>query len=148
MNVWPSSSGSNKLCLLSPFALVSCSAYSLTLKMKATCSSETSVDFRRTTELECHSGHGAHGWAFFLSLFMLLLRCTDPPSRGSASCLKRSMLSEVYFELEHSTGPRDCSIGSNSLYVGVLISLWLFLFHLRVVCSTTKRFFLGWVKYE
>jgi hypothetical protein len=31
------------------FMLVSCSAYSSTLKMEATCSSETSVDFRRTT---------------------------------------------------------------------------------------------------
>jgi hypothetical protein len=34
----------------------------------------------------------------------------------------------------------------DEIYVGVLISLWLFLFHLRVVCSTTKRIFLGWVK--
>jgi hypothetical protein len=32
------------------------------------------------------------------------------------------------------------------LYVGVLISLWLFLFHLRMVCRTNKRIFLGWVK--
>jgi hypothetical protein len=31
------------------FRLVSCSAYSSTLKMKATCSSEMSVDFQRTT---------------------------------------------------------------------------------------------------
>jgi hypothetical protein len=31
------------------FKLVSCSAYSWTLKMEATCSSETSVDFQRTT---------------------------------------------------------------------------------------------------
>jgi hypothetical protein len=32
------------------FMLVSCLAYSSTLKMKATCSSETSVDFQRTTQ--------------------------------------------------------------------------------------------------
>jgi hypothetical protein len=31
------------------FTLVSCSAYSSTLKMEAMCSSETSVDFQRTT---------------------------------------------------------------------------------------------------
>jgi hypothetical protein len=31
------------------FTLVSCSAYSSTLKMGATCFSETSVDFQRTT---------------------------------------------------------------------------------------------------
>jgi hypothetical protein len=31
------------------FMLVSCLAYSSTLKMEATCSSETSVDFQRTT---------------------------------------------------------------------------------------------------
>jgi hypothetical protein len=31
------------------FRLVSCSAYSSALKMEATCSSETSVDFERTT---------------------------------------------------------------------------------------------------
>jgi hypothetical protein len=30
-----------------------------------------------------------------------------------------------------------------SVYVGVLISLWFFLFP---VCITTKRIFLGWVK--
>jgi hypothetical protein len=34
---------------ISSFTLVSCSAYSSTLKMEATCSSETSVDFHRTT---------------------------------------------------------------------------------------------------
>jgi hypothetical protein len=31
-------------------------------------------------------------------------------------------------------------------YVVVLISLWLFLFDLKVVCNTIKRIFLGWVK--
>jgi hypothetical protein len=31
------------------FTLVSCLAYSSTMKMEATCSSETSVDFQRTT---------------------------------------------------------------------------------------------------
>jgi hypothetical protein len=31
----------------------------------------------------------------------------------------------------------------NNCYVGVLISLWFFLFP---TCSTTKRIFLGWVK--
>jgi hypothetical protein len=31
-------------------------------------------------------------------------------------------------------------------YTGVLIILWLFLFHLRVVCSTTKIIFLEWLK--
>jgi hypothetical protein len=39
----------NKHCLPSAFTLVSCSAYSSTLKMDATCSFETSVDFQRTT---------------------------------------------------------------------------------------------------
>jgi hypothetical protein len=32
------------------FRLVSCVAYSSTLKMEATCSSETSVDFQQTTQ--------------------------------------------------------------------------------------------------
>jgi hypothetical protein len=36
-------------CLPPEFTLVSCLAYSSTLKMEATYSSETSVDFRRTT---------------------------------------------------------------------------------------------------
>jgi hypothetical protein len=31
------------------------------------------------------------------------------------------------------------------MYIRVLISLWLFLFHLQVVCSTSERIFLGWV---
>jgi hypothetical protein len=31
-------------------------------------------------------------------------------------------------------------------YVGVLISLCLFLFPIFPICSTTKRIFLGWVK--
>jgi hypothetical protein len=35
--------------LLSAFTLVSCSAYASTLNMEAICSSETSVDFQRTT---------------------------------------------------------------------------------------------------
>jgi hypothetical protein len=35
--------------LLPTSSLVSCLAYYLTLKMEATCSSETSVDFQRTT---------------------------------------------------------------------------------------------------
>jgi hypothetical protein len=37
------------LCLPFAFTLVSCSAYSSTLKMEATCSSKTSVDFQRNT---------------------------------------------------------------------------------------------------
>jgi hypothetical protein len=37
-------------CLPFAFTLVSCSAYSLALKMEATCSSETSVDFQQTTQ--------------------------------------------------------------------------------------------------
>jgi hypothetical protein len=37
------------LCLPPAFALVSCSAYFSTLKMEAICSSETPVDFQRTT---------------------------------------------------------------------------------------------------
>jgi hypothetical protein len=39
----------NRLCLPSAFALVSCSAYSSTLKIEAIYSSETSVDFQLTT---------------------------------------------------------------------------------------------------
>jgi hypothetical protein len=39
----------NKLCLPPAFTLVSCSAYSSTLKIEATSSSETSADFQRTT---------------------------------------------------------------------------------------------------
>jgi hypothetical protein len=39
----------NQLCLPPAFTLVSCLAYTLTLKMEATCSLETSVDFQRTT---------------------------------------------------------------------------------------------------
>jgi hypothetical protein len=39
----------NQLCWLPAFALLSCSAYSLTLEMEATCSSKTSVEFQRTT---------------------------------------------------------------------------------------------------
>jgi hypothetical protein len=35
--------------LLSAFTLIYCSAYSSTLKMEAVCSSETSIDFQRTT---------------------------------------------------------------------------------------------------
>jgi hypothetical protein len=38
-----------ELCLPPAFTLVSCSAYFLTLKMEAICSSETSVDSQRTT---------------------------------------------------------------------------------------------------
>jgi hypothetical protein len=37
------------LCLSPAFTLASCLAYSSTLKMEATCLSETSVDFQRTT---------------------------------------------------------------------------------------------------
>jgi hypothetical protein len=40
---------SSELCLPPTFTLVSCLAYSSTLKMEAICSSETSNDFQRTT---------------------------------------------------------------------------------------------------
>jgi hypothetical protein len=39
----------SSFCLPPACALVSCSAYSSTLKMEAICSSDTSVDFQRTT---------------------------------------------------------------------------------------------------
>jgi hypothetical protein len=39
----------NHLCFPPAFILVSCFAYFSTLKMEATCASETSVDFQRTT---------------------------------------------------------------------------------------------------
>jgi hypothetical protein len=38
-----------RLCFAACFMLDSCLAYSSTLKMKETCSSETSVDFQQTT---------------------------------------------------------------------------------------------------
>jgi hypothetical protein len=44
-----SSRAKNKLCLLPAFTPVSHSAYSLTLKMEAICSSKTSVDSQQTT---------------------------------------------------------------------------------------------------
>jgi hypothetical protein len=40
---------SYQACLPPAFTLISCSAYSWILKMEAICSSETSVDFQRTT---------------------------------------------------------------------------------------------------
>jgi hypothetical protein len=40
----------SRACLPPDITLVSCSAYSSNLKMEAICSSETSVDFQRTTE--------------------------------------------------------------------------------------------------
>jgi hypothetical protein len=39
----------SRLCLPPAFTLVSCSAYSSTLKMEAICSSETSVDIQQPT---------------------------------------------------------------------------------------------------
>jgi hypothetical protein len=39
-----------------------------------------------------------------------------------------------------------CRLIEPFIYVGVLISLWLFLFHPLVVCSSTNGIFLGWVK--
>jgi hypothetical protein len=49
-------------------------------------------------------------------------------------CLPLTWRKNIWF-------PKHCA-----LYVGVLVSLWLFLFHLWVVCSTTKIIYLGWVK--
>jgi hypothetical protein len=53
----PSSGPKNKpsmkpawACLTHAFTLISCSAYSSTLKMEAICSSETSVEFQRITQ--------------------------------------------------------------------------------------------------
>jgi hypothetical protein len=51
------SSRSKSCC--SAFMLVSCSAYSQTLKMEATCSSGTSVDFQRSTRRYI-PGDGTH----------------------------------------------------------------------------------------
>jgi hypothetical protein len=48
------------LCLQSAFTLVSCSAYSSILKMEAKCSSETSVDFQRTTRRRIPEGRTLH----------------------------------------------------------------------------------------
>jgi hypothetical protein len=61
--------------LLPAFTLVSCSAYFSTLKMEAVCSSETSVDFQRTTwryipeycTLQEH-------WTIYLTLVEYLLK--------------------------------------------------------------------------
>jgi hypothetical protein len=45
----PLSSGSSRAVVATGFMLASCSAYSSTLNMEVTCSSETSVEFQRTT---------------------------------------------------------------------------------------------------
>jgi hypothetical protein len=50
----PSSWPKNKSC--KSFSLVSCSAYSSIMKMEATCSSETSVDFQRTARRSIPEG--------------------------------------------------------------------------------------------
>jgi hypothetical protein len=49
------------LCLPLAFTLVSCSAYSSTLKMEATCSSETSNDFQRITRRYIPEDSTLHG---------------------------------------------------------------------------------------
>jgi ABC-type multidrug transport system permease subunit len=43
------------VCLLPAFTLVSSLVYSLILKIEATCSSETSVDFQRTAPQFCNT---------------------------------------------------------------------------------------------
>jgi hypothetical protein len=48
------------ICLLPAFTLVSWLAYISTLKMKATCPSETSVDFQRTARRYIPEGTGLH----------------------------------------------------------------------------------------
>jgi hypothetical protein len=48
-NLMKSSRKSHTVCLPPAFTLVSCSAYSSTLKMEVPCSSETSVDFQWST---------------------------------------------------------------------------------------------------
>jgi hypothetical protein len=58
-----------------------------------------------------------------------------------------TLLSALYVQkIDSCQRPCLCDGGTSYLvqkYVGVLISLWLFLFP---VCSRTKRTFLGWVK--
>jgi hypothetical protein len=49
-----------KLCLSPDFTLVSCSAYSSTLKMEAICTSETSVDIQQTTGRYIPQGSTLH----------------------------------------------------------------------------------------
>jgi hypothetical protein len=48
------------LCLPPAFMLVSCMAYSSTLKIEVICSSETSVDFQRTTRRYIPEGSTLH----------------------------------------------------------------------------------------
>jgi hypothetical protein len=63
------------LCLPSAFTLVSCSAYSSTLKMEAIWSSETSVDFQRTTQRYIPEHSTLHN-----------RRCENLKSYGSYGC--------------------------------------------------------------
>jgi hypothetical protein len=49
-----------RFCLPPAFTLVSCSAYSLTLKIEPICSSEISVDFQQIILLYIHFGFQLH----------------------------------------------------------------------------------------
>jgi hypothetical protein len=61
---------SARLCLPPVFTLVSCLAYSSTLKMEAKCSSETSVEFQRTTRRYIPEDNTLHAYTQFKAGFL------------------------------------------------------------------------------
>jgi hypothetical protein len=78
-----------RLCLLPTLTLVPCSAYSVTLKMEAIYSSETSVYFQRTTwcyipedrTLHNHSCENLKSYIFhdcYTPTFPDLMKCLEP----------------------------------------------------------------------
>jgi hypothetical protein len=81
-NILPPFSGSKnkqaELCLPPAYTLVSCSAYFSTMKMEAICSSETSVDFQRTTRrhtpedstLHYHRCENLKSYKLYIHVFM------------------------------------------------------------------------------
>jgi hypothetical protein len=101
--------------LLSPaFTLVSCSAYSSTLKMKAICSSETLVDFQRTTRryisddstLHYHRCEILKSYTVYKMLKMFLNDLAKQFSSIYFPCvkiLKESQDVTVYFRIFHGT---------------------------------------------
>jgi hypothetical protein len=111
--------------------VVSCLAYSSTLKTEAICSSETSVDFQRTTRRYISEDKTPHEWNFFfvgmwdLHCCTCSNECNSKPSRTTNWIEKMQLNLNLFSDLNILMLSNACDAADTASIKSTSTAIWM-----------------------